>query len=153
MFDKTFFQAFRAEMQAAMDTIAARHGIRLQMKGIKYDDAGFRFQTEAKSVDKSGIPVLSENDACGVLLLIDRTDIPTPVLRELRLQHAGKTYAIIGVNNRARSKPIELLEIGTGKRARCDTHFVAARLTHIPMPDKVLFPGGSINLTLKSPQQ
>jgi hypothetical protein len=129
MFDKTFFNAFRAEMQAAMDTVAAKHGIRIKMKGITYNDTWFRFTTEAQALTESGLPALSDADARHILLLVEGMGESSPdQLRAVRLEYAGKTYAIVGLTTRASKKPIEMVEIETGKRVKCDKYFVRARI-------------------------
>ena len=113
-FTRDDIKALRADMQAALDAVAAKHGIALRIKKITYDSVSFRTQLVGdvmlktpKNGDYVGRPGdIKLRDDYRVNYKFLGLPNPDEVLGRICINDKGNPMRVIGYDRKKRAYPI-----------------------------------------------
>jgi hypothetical protein len=120
-FDKAFFAAFRADLDAALAQVAVKHGITLKAGRIGYTETSFKVAVEATATSTDGTP--TGKDAESFKALAEFYGLSPSDLGRTFQSRSG-THTIVGLNSRLQKNSI-ITETPDGKRYRWDEKVIA----------------------------
>jgi hypothetical protein len=105
MIDKQLANKIGKEVEQALQEVAARHGLTVEIRGGSFDSGSFRPKVEFKTSDADA----NEFRRYAALFDLDPDDFGA------EFSHKGKTYRISGIAPRSSVRPILVTEVGTDK--------------------------------------
>lgn len=124
-FDKISIDKIHREMEAALQPVAAKHGITIVQGGGNYGDldATLKFRLRTHSETGETQEVLDFKQYAGVF------GVPAAALGQTITLSDGGTYKVIGLAPRRRKFPVVIENILTGKRKVATIEAVVSKLT------------------------
>jgi hypothetical protein len=119
--DRRTCEMLSKEMTAAMETVAAKYGLKLDSKGGSFTSATFAKKFEFKVISEDGVDVAAEKNFVAFASMYG-----------LQPDWFGKTFVgnsrdemkIIGLNTRRPKNPVLLENLTTGAKHKCAASYV-----------------------------
>lgn len=113
-FDKRACNAVRADINAALKTVATKHGIKLVAGRGTFDDTHFTLKLEMGVLDESGADLSAKRDfeMCATHFGLKPEDFGCEFVFD------GETYRLDGVRQRAERMPLLATLLRAGQRYR-----------------------------------
>ena len=124
-FTRTNLEGLRVDVAKALEAVEEKHNIKLEMGNSSYDSNTTTFKIVANIKDSSGNALSREAERFkynAAHFGFKETDL----FREFRLE--GKTYKVIGYNNRAKTRPIIIENVVTGRKASITVDYLRESL-------------------------
>lgn len=126
--DRATLRLLRVEFQAAIDAVAASHGLTAGIGNIRFEPEGTSFTTKM-TVETSGAAVKKEADKADMFNIYARSSGLEASDFGKVFEYAGKTLKIVGYNTRAKKYPISVEDMN-GRGFKVSGGQIASALGH-----------------------
>lgn len=130
--NKTSFDILRREIEAAVASVATKHGLNMKTDGISYERHGGECTIKLKCTTKEQ-PKAVANEHVSML---DMYGLKGYYQQRVRT-HDGQIFIVAGINSRCRKSPVILERPNGGRGAKCPVDYILNRCTKVGDAPKV----------------
>ena len=126
--NKQAFNTLTQDMEAALQTVASKHGITFHTNHAKISYEGHGGECSIKiKVTTDTKPKAAINQAARDL---DIYGLPGYLNQQVRT-HDGQIFIVKGINNRCRKSPVILEHLNGGRGAKCPVSYILNQCTKV----------------------